>query len=189
MSQATGGGSTKPLQLSAGPQRNSREEDFLTLNRVFNGRFHVEQLPCWITATTPQTHEIILRNLHRSPLYSGRIREQAPDIAHLSKIRWSDSPRNLNTRVFLEPEGRQTEEFYINGISTSLPYEVQIELVRSIPGLQNAQIMRPGYAVEYDYFPPTQLQSTLESKLISGLYLAGQINGHVGLRRGCGAGA
>jgi NAD/FAD-utilizing enzyme apparently involved in cell division len=83
-------------------------------------------------------------------------------------------------QIFLEPEGRQTEEFYINGISTSLPYEVQIEFVRSIPGLQNAQIMRPGYAVEYDYFPPTQLQSTLESKLISGLYLAGQINGTSG---------
>ena len=83
-------------------------------------------------------------------------------------------------QIFLEPEGRQTEEFYINGISTSLPYEVQIEFVRSIPGLQNAEIMRPGYAVEYDYFPPTQLQSTLESKLISGLYLAGQINGTSG---------
>jgi len=83
-------------------------------------------------------------------------------------------------QIFLEPEGRQTEEFYINGISTSLPYEVQIEFVRSIPGLQNAEIMRPGYAVEYDYFPPTQLLSTLESKLITGLYLAGQINGTSG---------
>jgi tRNA uridine 5-carboxymethylaminomethyl modification enzyme len=83
-------------------------------------------------------------------------------------------------QIFLEPEGRQTEEFYINGISTSLPYEVQIEFVHSIPGLRNAQIMRPGYAVEYDYFPPTQLQPTLESKLISGLYLAGQINGTSG---------
>ncbi len=114
------------------------------------------------------------------PFTAGVSREQAPDIVRLSKIRWSNSPKNLNTRFFSNRKGRQTEEFYINGISTSLPYEVQIEFVRSIPGLQNAQIMRPGYAVEYDYFPPTQLQSTLESKLISGLYLAGQINGTSG---------
>ena len=156
------------------------EEDFLTLNRVFNGRFHVEQLPCWITATTPQTHEIILRNLHRSPLYSGRIQGTGPRYCPSIEDKVVKFAEKSQHQIFLEPEGRQTEEFYINGISTSLPYEVQIEFVRSIPGLQNAQIMRPGYAVEYDYFPPTQLQSTLESKLISGLYLAGQINGTSG---------
>ena len=156
------------------------EEDFLTLNRVFNGRFHVEQLPCWITATTPQTHEIILRNLHRSPLYSGRIEGTGPRYCPSIEDKVVRFAEKSQHQIFLEPEGRQTEEFYINGISTSLPYEVQIEFVRSIPGLQNAQIMRPGYAVEYDYFPPTQLQSTLESKLISGLYLAGQINGTSG---------
>ncbi len=156
------------------------EEDFLTLNRVFNGRFHVEQLPCWITATTPQTHEIILRNLHRSPLYSGRIQGTGPRYCPSIEDKVVRFAEKSQHQIFLEPEGRQTEEFYINGISTSLPYEVQIEFVRSIPGLQNAQIMRPGYAVEYDYFPPTQLQSTLESKLISGLYLAGQINGTSG---------
>ena len=156
------------------------EEDFLTLNRVFNGRFHVEQLPCWITATTPQTHEIILRNLDRSPLYSGRIQGTGPRYCPSIEDKVVKFAEKSQHQIFLEPEGRQTEEFYINGISTSLPYEVQIEFVRSIPGLQNAQIMRPGYAVEYDYFPPTQLQSTLESKLISGLYLAGQINGTSG---------
>ena len=156
------------------------EEDFLTLNRVINGRFHVEQLPCWITATTPQTHEIILRNLHRSPLYSGRIQGTGPRYCPSIEDKVVKFAEKSQHQIFLEPEGRQTEEFYINGISTSLPYEVQIEFVRSIPGLQNAQIMRPGYAVEYDYFPPTQLQSTLESKLISGLYLAGQINGTSG---------
>jgi tRNA uridine 5-carboxymethylaminomethyl modification enzyme len=156
------------------------EEDFLTLNRVVNGRFHVEQLPCWITATTPQTHEIILRNLHRSPLYSGRIQGTGPRYCPSIEDKVVRFAEKSQHQIFLEPEGRQTEEFYINGISTSLPYEVQIEFVGSIPGLQNAQIMRPGYAVEYDYFPPTQLQSTLESKLISGLYLAGQINGTSG---------
>jgi len=155
-------------------------EDFLTLNRVVDGRFHVEQLPCWITATTPQTHEIILRNLHRSPLYSGRIQGTGPRYCPSIEDKVVKFAEKSQHQIFLEPEGRQTKEFYINGISTSLPYEVQIEFVRSIPGLQNAEIMRPGYAVEYDYFPPTQLQSTLESKLISGLYLAGQINGTSG---------
>jgi len=156
------------------------EDDFLTLNRVLDGRFHVEQLPCWITTTTPQTHEIILRNLHRSPLYSGRIAGTGPRYCPSIEDKVVKFAEKSQHQIFLEPEGRQTEEFYINGISTSLPYEVQIEFVRSIPGLRNAQIMRPGYAVEYDYFPPTQLQSTLESKLIFGLYLAGQINGTSG---------
>lgn len=156
------------------------EEDFLTLNRTFDGKFHVEQLPCWITATTPQTHEIIRRNLHRSPLYSGRIKGTGPRYCPSIEDKVVKFAEKSQHQIFLEPEGRQTEEFYVNGISTSLPYEVQLEFVRSIPGLRNAQIMRPGYAVEYDYFPPTQLQSTLESKPISGLYLAGQINGTSG---------
>jgi tRNA uridine 5-carboxymethylaminomethyl modification enzyme len=154
--------------------------EFLALNRVHDGSFHVEQMPCWITATTPETHEIIRRNLHRSPLYSGRIEGTGPRYCPSIEdkvVKFSDKSQH---QLFLEPEGRQTEEFYINGVSTSLPYEVQIEFIRSIPGLQNAQIMRPGYAVEYDFFPPTQLQSTLETKLVSGLYFAGQINGTSG---------
>jgi tRNA uridine 5-carboxymethylaminomethyl modification enzyme len=140
----------------------------------------VEQLPCWITATTPKTHEIIRRNLHRSPLFSGRIEGTGPRYCPSIEdkvVKFADKAQH---QIFLEPEGRQTEEFYINGASTSLPYEVQIEFIRSIPGLQNAQIMRPGYAVEYDYFPPTQLHLTLETKLVSGLYFAGQINGTSG---------
>jgi tRNA uridine 5-carboxymethylaminomethyl modification enzyme len=175
-------GEDPPCRFSYLPaaEEFEEEEEFLTLNRVFNGRFHVEQLPCWITATTPQTHEIILRNLHRSPLYSGRIEGKGPRYCPSIEDKVVRFAEKSQHQIFLEPEGRQTEEFYVNGISTSLPYEVQIEFVRSIPGLQNAQIMRPGYAVEYDYFPPTQLQSTLESKLISGLYLAGQINGTSG---------
>lgn len=154
--------------------------ELLALNRVHDGSFHVEQMPCWITATTSETHEIIRRNLHRSPLYSGRIEGTGPRYCPSIEdkvVKFSDKSQH---QLFLEPEGRQTEEFYINGVSTSLPYEVQIEFIRSIPGLQNAQIMRPGYAVEYDFFPPTQLQSTLETKLVSGLYFAGQINGTSG---------
>ena len=147
---------------------------------VRDGAFHVEQLSCWITATTPETHEIIRRNLHRSPLFSGRIEGTGPRYCPSIEdkiVKFSEKPHH---QIFLEPEGRKTEEFYVNGVSTSLPYEVQIEFIRSIPGLQNAEIMRPGYAVEYDYFPPTQLQGTLETKLIQGLYFAGQINGTSG---------
>ena len=156
------------------------DEEFLTLNRIKNGRFHVEQLPCWITTTTAETHEIIRRNLHRSPLFSGRIEGTGPRYCPSIEDKVVKFAEKSQHQLFLEPEGRQTEEFYINGISTSLPYEVQIEFVRSIPGLRNAQIMRPGYAVEYDYFPPTQLHATLETKLLHGLYFAGQINGTSG---------
>ncbi|HEX4667689.1 MAG TPA: tRNA uridine-5-carboxymethylaminomethyl(34) synthesis enzyme MnmG [Chthoniobacterales bacterium] len=156
------------------------EEDFFTLNKICSGIFHVEQLPCWITSTTEETHRIIRHNLHRSPLFSGRIDGTGPRYCPSIEdkvVKFSDKPHH---QVFLEPEGRQTEEFYLNGVSTSLPYDVQLEFIRSIPGLENAEIMRPGYAVEYDYFPPTQLQATLETKLISGLYFAGQINGTSG---------
>ncbi len=155
------------------------DEDFLTLNRR-GGAFHMEQLPCWITATSPTTHGIIKDNLHRSPLYSGMIEGTGPRYCPSIEDKVVKFPEKQHHQIFLEPEGRQTEEFYINGISTSLPYQVQYQFVRSIAGLENAEIMRPGYAVEYDYFPPTQLKNTLETKLISGLYFAGQINGTSG---------
>ena len=140
----------------------------------------MEQLPCWITHTTGETHDIIRANLHRSPLYSGRIKGTGPRYCPSIEdkvVRFFDKPAH---QLFLEPEGRHTEEYYINGISTSLPYDVQLEFLHSIPGLQYAEIMRPGYAVEHDYFPPTQLAHTLETKLIRGLYFAGQINGTSG---------
>jgi len=149
-------------------------------DRMIDGTFHVEQLPCWLTETTQETHEIIRQNLHRSPLYCGQIEGTGPRYCPSIEdkvVKFADKDRHL---VFLEPEGRQTEEFYVNGISTSLPYEVQLQFVRSIPGLSRAEIMRPGYAVEYDYFPPTQLRSTLETKLVQALYFAGQINGTSG---------
>jgi len=159
---------------------NNGADEIFTLNSIRGGKFHVEQLPCWITATTPRTHDIIRANLDRSPLYAGRIKGTGPRYCPSIEdkvVKFSDKHSH---QIFLEPEGRHTHEYYVNGISTSLPYDVQLELVQSIPGLAQAEIMRPGYAVEYDYFPPTQLFPTLETKLVSGLYFAGQVNGTSG---------
>jgi tRNA uridine 5-carboxymethylaminomethyl modification enzyme len=159
--------------------RASRNEIF-SLNFDREGRFHVEQLPCWITSTTSKTHEIIRANLHRSPLYAGRIKGTGPRYCPSIEdkvVKFADKDTH---QLFLEPEGRHTEEYYVNGISTSLPYDAQLHFLQTIPGLERAEIMRPGYAVEYDYFPPTQLLPTLETKLINGLYFAGQVNGTSG---------
>lgn len=156
------------------------EDDIFTLNYDANGLFHVEQLPCWITRTTPQTHDIIRANLHRSPLYAGRIEGTGPRYCPSIEDKVVKFPDKTAHQLFLEPEGRHTEEYYVNGISTSLPYEVQLAFVHSVPGLERAVLMRPGYAVEYDYFPPTQLHHTLETKLVSGLFFAGQVNGTSG---------
>jgi len=163
-----------PEEISAGTA------EIFTLNYQRDGEFHVEQSPCWITHTTQRTHEIIRANLHRSPLFTGRIEGIGPRYCPSIEdkvVKFSDKPAH---QLFLEPEGRHTSEYYVNGISTSLPYEVQLQFLRSIPGLHHAEIMRPGYAVEYDYFPPTQLHPTLETKLVTGLFFAGQINGTSG---------
>ncbi|MCL5021878.1 MAG: tRNA uridine-5-carboxymethylaminomethyl(34) synthesis enzyme MnmG [Nitrospirae bacterium] len=138
------------------------------------------QLPCYITYTNSETHRIIRENLDRSPLYSGRIKSTGPRYCPSIEdkvVRFSGRERH---QVFLEPEGLETSEYYANGISTSLPYDVQVALVRTIPGLEEAEIMRPAYAIEYDFAYPTQLRHSLETKLIEGLFLAGQINGTSG---------
>ena len=138
------------------------------------------QIPCHITYTNDRTHEIIRGALDRSPLYAGRIQGRGPRYCPSIEdkvVRFADKERH---QIFLEPEGRATSEVYPNGLSTSLPLDVQIEMVHSIPGLEHAIIMRPGYAIEYDYADPTQLHPSLETKLVPGLFHAGQINGTTG---------
>ena len=139
-----------------------------------------EQLPCWITYTNDKVHQLIRDNLNRAPMYSGQINSAGPRYCPSIEdkiVRFADKDRH---QLFLEPEGYETEEVYVNGISTSLPRDVQDAMFKLIPGLENAQIMRYGYAVEYDYSPPDQLRPTLETKFIDGLYFAGQINGTTG---------
>lgn len=155
-------------------------DDRFTVNRITADKFHVEQLPCWLTHTNAETHRVIRDNLHLSALYSGRIEGTGPRYCPSVEDKVVKFADKVSHQVFLEPEGRHTEEFYVNGLSTSLPYEVQVQFIRTIPSLERAEIMRPGYAVEYDYFPPTQLYPTLETKRVEQLYFAGQINGTSG---------
>jgi tRNA uridine 5-carboxymethylaminomethyl modification enzyme len=156
------------------------EDDIFSLNGLEDGKFHVEQLPCWITHTNARTHDIIRANLDKSPMYCGRIEGTGPRYCPSIEDKVVKFADKESHQLFLEPEGRHTGEYYVNGVSTSLPFEVQYEFIRTIPGLAHAEIMRPGYAVEYDFCPPTQLFPTLETKRIPGLYFAGQINGTSG---------
>lgn len=146
------------------------------------------QIHCYLTSTTPQIHEIIRANLHRAPMYSGQIQSTGPRYCPSIEdkvVRFADKETH---QIFLEPEGRNTQEVYCNGISTSLPRDVQDQIIRLIPGCENAEIMRYGYAVEYDFAPPTQLYPTLETRAVEGLYFAGQINGTTGYEEAAGQG-
>jgi tRNA uridine 5-carboxymethylaminomethyl modification enzyme len=181
-------GDEPPPRFAFCAEIESSKNEIFSLNFTERGEFHVEQVACWITHTMPRTHDIIKANLHRSPLYAGRIQGIGPRYCPSIEdkvVKFSDKTSH---QLFLEPEGRHTEEYYVNGISTSLAYDVQLEFVHSIPALEKAEIMRPGYAVEYDFFPPTQLLPTLETRLISGLYLAGQVNGTSGYEEAAGQG-
>lgn len=163
------------------PERLGEDRgELFTLNAWKDGVFHVEQLPCWLTQTSQETHDIIRANLDKSPLYSGRIEGTGPRYCPSIEDKVVKFAEKISHQIFLEPEGRHTEEYYVNGVSTSLPFEVQHAFIRTIIGLEKADIIRPGYAVEYDYCPPTQLDLTLQTKRVPGLYFAGQINGTSG---------
>ncbi|SEN42610.1 tRNA uridine 5-carboxymethylaminomethyl modification enzyme [Mesobacillus persicus] len=151
-------------------------------------KYITEQLPCWLTYTNEKTHQIIDENLHRSPMFSGMIKGTGPRYCPSIEdkvVRFNDKPRH---QIFLEPEGRHTQEVYVQGLSTSLPEDVQQQILRSIPALENAKMMRPGYAIEYDAVIPTQLWPTLETKVVKNLYTAGQINGTSGYEEAAGQG-
>ncbi|MCC6127083.1 MAG: tRNA uridine-5-carboxymethylaminomethyl(34) synthesis enzyme MnmG [Pirellulales bacterium] len=155
---------------------DAEPEPFSFLTEKIDG----EQIPCWITHTNEHLHELVRANLHRAPMFTGQIQSTGPRYCpslETKVVRFAEKPRH---QIFLEPEGRDVPEVYLNGLSTSLPREVQREMVRLVSGLERAEILRYGYAIEYDYLPPDQLQLSLETKAVAGLYLAGQINGTTG---------
>jgi tRNA uridine 5-carboxymethylaminomethyl modification enzyme len=180
------------LKTGTPPRLDSRSIDFSVMQEqpgdspepvlsfLGSRAMHPAQLPCWITHTNERTHELIRRGLDRSPLFTGAIEGIGPRYCPSIEDKIHRFSGKSSHQIFLEPEGLTTTEIYPNGISTSLPFDVQLELVRSIKGLENAHLVRPGYAIEYDYFDPRSLHATLETKSIGGLFFAGQINGTTG---------
>ena len=180
------------LKTGTPPRLDARTVDFAVLDQQpgdspepvfsFLGRrdLHPRQLPCWITHTNSRTHEVIRRALDRSPMFTGVIQGVGPRYCPSIEDKIHRFAGKESHQIFLEPEGLTTNEIYPNGISTSLPYDVQVELVRSIRGLERAHLVRPGYAIEYDYFDPCNLRASLETKSVPGLFFAGQINGTTG---------
>ncbi len=151
-------------------------------------RIECEQVPCWVVYTTPELHQVIRDNLHRAPMYTGQIRSEGPRYCpsvETKIVRFSNKDRH---QLFLEPEGRNTAEVYVNGLATSLPRDVQDAIIRAVPALRNAEILRYGYAIEYDYLPPEQLKPTLETKRVARLFTAGQVNGTTGYEEAAGQG-
>ena len=148
-----------------------------------------EQLPCYSVYTTPEVHATLRGGFDRSPLFNGTIRGIGPRYCPSIEDKLRTFADKEQHQLFLEPEGRTTHEYYLNGFSSSLPWEVQLEALHGIAGLENVHVYRPGYAIEYDYFPPTQLRHSLETKLVRGLFFAGQINGTTGYEEAAGQGA
>lgn len=168
-------------------QQQPGESDFHQFSYMGPHRV-LPQLPCWITYTNPAVHERLRQSLPDSPLYNGQIQSIGPRYCPSIETKLVTFADKDQHQLFLEPEGTQTQEFYLNGFSSSLPIEAQLEALRLIPAFRDVQIYRPGYAIEYDYFDPTQLRHTLESKLVDGLFMAGQVNGTTGYEEAAGQG-